>query len=581
MKLSSILPFVIALLFVCLAACCPGALTAREAVDVSIVVDGNSEWRIECVSKGSPSVKFAVEELRTYIRRMSRCELPITDSPSKGSRIVVGKRRDLLASDQSILTSPQGYDGYTLVVAPARIIIAGENDRGVLYGTYDLLERLGCRWFYPSLDPHDPEVVLERGSLSLPAGVWAVASPFKFRLCNAGSWIYEMDYQAAGKQLDWAMKNRYNGMAWGPESKTSLESQYQRLKKHGLLDELRKRGMFLYGPGHCFDHFLKAGDYMAEHPEWFGMRGGKRVPQTFLGAQFCWSNPQARKQFVENVAAFAKACPEISILSLAPFDGGPCCECSDCKKAGASNLLMLLMHEVIDRLQQIKPEIIVETLGGYGDVVTPPANAKIHPKLRIIWAHWGRYHGIPYDDPRYDKTNLEGWRQAARGGLTVCQYYGDNFCQPWIMPPFAMAIQGDRRYLIEKKIDSVFVLLWPPGYWWNHGLNGYLAGRCFFDPALDPYQELRDYAMHYFGPDAGPALAAYYEQWARQIDLAYHICGGAEGADIATLADQRVKWLDPCARIGKMQCRLFLSRGQSGKAARARRTIGRSLPPKG
>ena len=159
--------------------------------------------------------------------------------------------------------------------------------------------------------------------------------------------------------------------------------------------------------------------------------------------------------------------------------------------------------------------------------------------------------GIPYDDARYDKTDFELWQQAARGGMTVGQYYGDNFCEPWIMPPFALAIQGDRRYLIEKHIDSVFVLLWPPGYWWNHGLNGYLAGRCFFDPSLDPYQELRDYALHYFGPEAGPALAAYYEQWAQQIDLAYHVRGGAQDSDIAMLTDQRAKWLEPAAMAAK------------------------------
>jgi hypothetical protein len=307
--------------------------------------------------------------------------------------------------------------------------------------------------------------------------------------------------------------------------------------------------MHLYGPGHCFDHLLRADDYMAEHPDWFGMRDGNRVGQTFAGAQFCWSNAEARKEFAENAVKFAQACPKISILSLAPFDGGPCCACPECKKAGASNLLLQLMGAVIDRLHEKTPDAVVETLGGYGDVAMPPDNAMIHPNQRIIWAHWGRYHGMPYDDERYpERKHLEAWREAARGGLTVCQYYGDNFCEPWILPPFAMAIEGDCRYLIEKKVDSVFVLMWPPGYWWNHGLNGYLAGRCFFDASLDPYREIRDYAIYYFGPDAGPALAAYYEQWARQIDLAYHVRGGAQDADVALLAEQREKWLDPARK---------------------------------
>ena len=71
------------------------------------------------------------------------------------------------------------------------------------------------------------------------------------------------------------------------------------MKANGLIDELSKRSMFLHGPGHCFDQLLRAEDYMAKHPEWFGIRDGKRVPQTFPAAQFCWSNIHARKQFVE------------------------------------------------------------------------------------------------------------------------------------------------------------------------------------------------------------------------------------------------------------------------------------------
>jgi len=90
--------------------------------------------------------------------------------------------------------------------------------------------------------------------------------------------------------------------------------------------------------------------------------------------------------------------------------------------------------------------------------------------------------------------------------------------------------------------------MWPPGYWWNHGLNGYISGRCFYDASLDPFQEIRDYALHYFGPKAGPMLAAYYDQWARHIDLAYRVKGDARDAERTMLADQRGRWIDPAVQ---------------------------------
>jgi hypothetical protein len=361
---------------------------------------------------------------------MSGCELPIGGRPGSKPVFVIGLRAKLSRADRALLPPPApGYDGYALVVrpaagkTPARIVIAGDNGRGVIYGVYDLLERLGCRWFYPTEDPADPEVVPQQGTVSLPAGSWAVASPMKYRICNGSEWFFEMQPAPALNQLEWAMKARYNAMGWQADTHTPLDKQYQQLADCGLLAELKKRDMMLHGPAHSFNLLLRAEDYMTNHPQWFGLRDGKRVPQTFAGAQFCWSNREARKKFTDNVEAFARRAPQIHILCLVPFDGGQACECEQCKKEGASNLLMLLMGEVIERLKASRPDLLVETVGGYGAAMDPPDTAQIHPQQRVVWAHWGRGYTMGYDDDRYDrKANLEKWRRAARGGLTLCQY---------------------------------------------------------------------------------------------------------------------------------------------------------------
>jgi hypothetical protein len=522
---------------------------------VPVVSSGKSDWRIVAISREPGTVPWAARELQGNLSRMTGCELPIVSEGAPGPAFVLAARSDLSEADRAVLPSPAaGHDGYAVAIrtgrqgAPARVIIAGDSERGVIYGVYDVLERAGCRWCYPDQDPGDPQEVPRKETLALEAGERSVASPFRYRIANGSAWLFEMDLAAARKQLDWAMKCRYNAMGWQSESKSALAAQYQRMQEAGLLDELERRKMLLHGPGHCFDQFLRAEDHMVEHPEWFGLRDGKRVPQNFFGAQFCWSSAEARARFTDGVEAFVKACPRLRILYMVPFDGGKCCECAECRRVGASNLLMLLLGEVIDRLRPSAPGVLVETVGGYEPVTEPPRDAEIHPAQRILWAHWGRYHGRSYADPAYERReNLEAWRRAARAGLTVCQYYTDNFAEPWILPPFADAMRGDRRYLVESGIDSVYVLMWSPGYWWNHGLNGWLAGRCFYDASLDPYAEMRDHAVSYFGAQAGPLLAAYNEEWARAVDLAYHVRDGATDDDRATLSRQRRELIDPAA----------------------------------
>lgn len=522
---------------------------------VQVVKNHQSRWQIHSPSEGKPGVDWAIGELQKYIALMSDAKLPGDKRPGDGPAIVVGLRADLSPQHRALLPPPAiGHDGYAVAVhngADPAVLVAGDNGRGTVYGVYDLLERLGCRWFYPTQDPRDPEVVPRTASLSLPAGAWAVASPMKYRIYNGDAWYFDMDYKTAAKQVDHAMKLRCNMIGWQCAVDKPLLDQYRVLGERGVLKEIQRRGMGLHGPAHSFNLFLPNALF-GEHPDWFGMREGRRVRQEFAGAQFCWSNAEARKVFAGNVAEFARQADLLHMLAIVPFDGGKACDCPQCRKTGASNCLMAVMNEVIEHLHSVRPDLPIETVGGYAPVIAPPTTARIHPRQRVAWAHWGRYMAAGYDDPRYDhKKNLEAWQKAAPGGVTVVQYYSDNFAEPWIMPPFAQAIQGDRRYLLGRKIDSIYFLIYPSGYWWNHGLNTYLSARCFYDASLDPFAVVQDYATHYYGPAASPLLARYFDQWAKDPDLAYHLRGAITRQDRETLARQRRELIDPAIKASK------------------------------
>jgi len=557
---------------------CTPNLGGRRECEVSdelkITIDEKHDWRIVNSSSDSCVSRFAAEELQKYLTEITGRPIQICASASNAPTIVIGLRADLSVADRSLLPEPaKGYDGYALAISRDRVVVGGDNERGVVYGVYDLLERIGCRWFYPQQDPLDTEVIPRGKSISLEPIALAVASPIKYRICNASSFFFDIAPAVMKAQLDVAMKARYNGMGWQCDHRYPLDEQYRQMEKSGVIAELKKRGMLLHGPAHSYPHFLP-NDLFDKHPDWFGMKDGKRVKQEFGGSQFCLSNPEARRAFVENAEKFVLASPALDIFCPLPFDGGQFCECPECARSTPADLMFLLMNELINRLSKSVPNLLIETYGGYNPK-EPPVRTKPDPKLRIIWAHWGRYHGYGYDDPRYSLIgNLEKWRQVAPGGFTLCQYYTDNFATPWISAPYAIAIKGDRRYILDKNIQGVYVLHWAKGYWWNHGLNSYLAGKCFYDVSLDPYDVIRDYAIHYFGEDAGPLLAEYYIQWAKVIDLAYHVRDETTEADRKMLADQRRRWIDPAVQCTRGDPLLSHRVGKVAKLHRAAEMLG-------
>jgi len=552
-----------------IAACCvlfAGAARAADlpahtaAPSVALVTEGATPFRIVVRSAKTPAVAFAAGELAKYVAEISGATLSTDSAARPGPRIVIGLRKDLSAADRALLPKPaKGADGYAVAIVAKtggfpRIVLGGDNPRGVVYGVYDLLERLGCRFVHPALDPNDPEIVPRTRDLTLAAGKWSVASPFKYRALAWFEWRSVPPAELATTpeqltaQIDWAMKSRYNVF-----ESAAIELSPQ----HPLARALRvakQRGMLLQAPGHNFDRFLPNDPKtLAEHPDWFGLRKGKRVGHALYGAQFCWTNQQAQKQFTDAVVAFVRERPDLDILELSVLDGGPHvppCGCEQCAKRNPTDNLIELMNGVVARLAKTAPNVVVEMLGGYQHLAEPPKEVKPDPRLRVSWAHWGRPIALTYSSDRYARrrAKLDAWANAFNDHLTVFQYYSDYFANSWFTSPLALLIEGDRRYLIEAGIDGMLNLVYPDGYWWRSSLNGYLAGRSFYDPAAEPFVLLREYATSYFGP-AGDLMAAYLDEWARDPRLGERSRDQASPEQRTVLAAQRRKYLAPAAAL--------------------------------
>ena len=538
----------------------PGAKKAAPAATVDLVREGTTPFRIEVRSPNAREATFAAGELTRYLAKLSGAALEPADAKTTGPRIVVGMRDDLSPADRALLPpAAKGHDGYAIAVTPggkgreARIVIGGDAPRGLVYAVYDLLERLGCVFTHPRLDPSDPEIVPSKRDLALPAGRWAVASKLKLRTLAWFEWRkpkrdgLDTTPEELAAQIDWAMKSRYNAFE---SAALELPPDHPLFR---ALHAAKERGMMLQAPGHNFGLFLPSDlETFNAHPEWFGLHDGKRLMHNEFGSQFCWTNQEARQVFTDNVLSFVRERPDLDVLELSGLDGGKflqVCGCDACRKLGTTDSLIDMLNGVVRRLAKERPDLIVETLGGYQYSEEPPRTVVPDERLRVFWADWNRAPMSGYSSPGYAKrrANLEAWIKAFDGRVTVFQYYADHFKNSWFLGPLAVQLVEDREYILKHGVDGLLTLVYPDGYWWRSSLNAWLAGRVFFDASADPYALLREYALAYYGP-AGEPMAAYLDEWARDPVLGMRSRFSALPFHFGKLRAQRRNQLDEAAR---------------------------------
>lgn len=126
----------------------------------------------------SPSERHAARELEQCLFEMTGARLPVAGDRDRvrGPTILLGRSEALEALGVKIPWEELGDERFTLKTVGNHLVIAGGRRRGTLYGVYEFLERLGCRWYTPDF------TVTPRG-----------ASPFPVR-AGGVEWLRSVDY---------------------------------------------------------------------------------------------------------------------------------------------------------------------------------------------------------------------------------------------------------------------------------------------------------------------------------------------------------------------------------------------------
>jgi hypothetical protein len=282
---------------------------------------GMSAYRIVIPSSPTIHEQKAAEVLQDYLLEISDAALAIVTADKKKSsyEIILGQNERLDELGINVNYNELGKDGFVIRTDSLRLIISGGNGKGTLYGVYTFLEKyLGCRMYSPKV-----KIIPKQEKIALGKIDDKQIPMIRFRDTH-----YRVSWDP--EYTDWHKLNhdeRGNRPAWG---------------------------MFV----HTFNSLVPPEVYFKDHPEYYALRDGKRIP-----TQLCLTNPDVLKITIQNLRKKIAANPEALYWSVSQNDNRQYCMCENCRaiderEGSPSGTIIGFVNQVAEQF----PDHMISTL---------------------------------------------------------------------------------------------------------------------------------------------------------------------------------------------------------------------------
>ncbi len=460
-------------------------------------------------NKASKVIRFAAYELQRYIKVMADAHIPVREDRKVGrnSLIILG---DEGGEELPGLGLPEDeHDSFMMRVTDGFLILAGSNDRSLLYAVYQLLEELGCRWLAPGEDyiPRRRNIIIPWMDVRRRAAVkWRILAP------GAG-----MEGEISREFVDWTAKQKFNvirSWEWYRIARSEVSA------KSEPIEEIRRRGLKIMGGGHIPQVFLPIEKYYRDHPEWFSLIDGRR---TRPGDRWkiCHSNREAEEKFIENMVEALRRAP-VDIMAVWENDGyGGWCECEDCRALEPdpdrldpitgypirTTTYMRFIKKVVSEVRRVLPQIMI-SFGPYYELTVLPEDRSVLPPrsntlLQIDYYEQCFRHSIadPCNRGQHERL-IRDWARLYPVDNFVWLYYHDNvkICSV----PFGLIsrIAKDIRYIVDRGVNGFLDLICGTtleDLWSREAVNLYLLAKLSWNPKQDEWSIVEDFLKHYYG----------------------------------------------------------------------------------
>ena len=483
------------------------------AADFVLVSEGRPQAEIVLAdAEATGPVLFAAQELQRYIKAMSGASLPLVPTKTREDASVVVVTADpdraVAAGVRRLHADPA--DHYVLHASDRRIVIVGATPRAALYGTYDLLERLGCGWCVPGDDS-----IPKRSTLSIPALDVDTAPAFRYRM------MLDFPLMSVAQSVaivDWIAKNRLNWVHPCPNAKGEPQAWYDR--REALVPEIRRRGLNLIFGGHTMHTWLPP-DRFKDHPEWFAYNDAERKPPTL-----CVTNADMTAELIGNMQRFLDRCPEVDVVDLWHPDSDVFCHCPGCTqglvpeaargkkpeatpadavKSAYAISYIRFMNRVAEAIGKSHPKVMISPLiYGPTDCAMPDGCPELADNLLAGLAHIARDSYRPLAGEPKSAINMRFLGNDLTWMARSKHHYIYEYYNCWVAPyiyPGGQVIVQDLRLL--KSLGAQGASSDMYGY---TPCNMHVAARALWSPDISWEAAVRDFHLRYYG-DAGREMA--------------------------------------------------------------------------
>lgn len=490
---------------------------------MDIVRDGVLKASIVLPEDCTPREKFAAEELASYIEQM--CGLSIQIGGAAENLIVIGdpsrnKYAEKLISGKEFKKRVPGPEGFIIKARDDMLLLAGshgndgENERGMVYAVYELLERyLGCSLAaYGNSEKMMGEYVPQTGNITMDDTEYISAKcdvEYRCAIIQYSNWLGNPNHALNKQFISWLAKNRYNRiMTWA--------SVYEGFKSNGMLQEAEKRGIvFSVGHHESTKLFLppEGNSYFPEkyyetHPEFYKLT--KESKRYFMEADdydgqliLCLRNRECINEIAKNILKWTDENPSVDVISLWPNDGTfeQCC-CEKCSQHSKSENYTYFVNEVAKIVRKEKPNIKIDRIV-YCDLLDC-GEEELSESIIIdesVWhssglRHIGKTDGSGLRDTVYEQNILK-WREKG-AKVVYYDYFMGIYAGKQKLIPMADEMQSVCKRFVEKDIYGLGTQIEVFNLW-NNIFNFYTYGRTAYNTALTMEDNLESFSSIFGG----------------------------------------------------------------------------------